>query len=78
VTIEFLGPGADAYAGARVGCDRGIVGLAFRRRETVFVADVQEEDRWYDTERVRASGLQSPFTIPMVCEDEGLGVVGLD
>jgi transcriptional regulator with GAF, ATPase, and Fis domain len=78
VTIEFRGPGADAYAGARVGCDRGIVGLAFRRRETVFVADVQDEDRWYDPERVRRSGLQSVFTIPMLYEDEASGIVGLD
>ena len=78
VTMEFRGPGADVYAGARVGCDRGIVGLAFKRRESVFVADVQEEDRWYDPERVKRSGLQSVFAIPMVCEGEAFGVVGLD
>jgi formate hydrogenlyase transcriptional activator len=78
VTVEFRGPGAHAYAGVRVGADRGIVGLARNRREAVFVADVQEEDRWFDPDRIKCSGLQSVFTVPLLYEDEAIGVVGLD
>jgi formate hydrogenlyase transcriptional activator len=78
MTSEFRGPGAEAYAGARVPRHRGIVSLVFNRRETVFVPDVQQEDRWYDQERVRSSGLQSVFTVPLVFEDTALGVLGLD
>lgn len=79
VTVEFRGPGADAYAGARVPRDRGIiVSLVFNRHETVFVPDVQQEDRWYDAQRVKSSGVQSIFTIPLVFEEVALGVMGLD
>jgi putative methionine-R-sulfoxide reductase with GAF domain len=78
VTLAFRGLGAAAYGDAQVPCDRGIVGLAFRQRETVFVPDVQAEDRWYDRARVKASGLRSVFTVPLVHEDDVLGIVGLD
>jgi formate hydrogenlyase transcriptional activator len=78
VNVEFRGPGAAAYANARVPCDHGIVGLVFRRREAVFVPDVQQEDRWYDADRVRAAGLQSVFTVPLLDNDTPIGVVGLD
>src|SRR5687767_4923920 len=78
VTVELRGPGADAYAGARVPSGRGIVSLVFNRRETVFVADVQQEDRWYDPPRVKSSGMQTIVTIPLVFEDAAFGVMGLD
>lgn len=78
VTVEFRGPGADAYAGARIPRDGGIVSLVFNRRETVFVPDIQQEHRWYDSQRVKSSGLQSIFTIPLVFEEAALGVMGLD
>jgi len=78
ITVEFRGPGADAYAGAHVPRNRGIVSLVFNRRETVFVPDVQQEERWYDPQRVKRSGVQSIFTIPLVFEGTALGVMGLD
>src|SRR5919106_6349601 len=78
VTVAFRGPGADSFENARVPCDRGIVGLAFRCRETVFVPDAQQEDRWFDPSRVHRSGLRSVFTMPLVVKSEAIGVVGLD
>jgi formate hydrogenlyase transcriptional activator len=78
VTIEFRGPGADAYADAHIRGDRGIAGIVFHRQESVFVPDAREEDRWYDPERVRSSGLCSVFTVPLVCDGSSIGVVGLD
>jgi formate hydrogenlyase transcriptional activator len=77
VTTSFRGPGGDAFANARIPCDQGIVGLAFRRRETVFVADAQHEDRWFNPERVQHSELESVFTIPLVVKSQAIGVVGL-
>jgi formate hydrogenlyase transcriptional activator len=78
VTREFRGPGADMYANVEVPHDRGIVGLAFTRGETVFVPDVANEDRWFDPDRVHRSGLVSVFTMPLVYHQLRLGVVGLD
>jgi Nif-specific regulatory protein len=78
VTTAFRGSGADTFANARISCDRGIVGLAFRRCETVFVPDAQEEDRWFDSERVHRSELRSVFTIPLVVKSQAIGVVGVD
>jgi transcriptional regulator with GAF, ATPase, and Fis domain len=78
VTAECRGPSTAAYTGARIPCDRGIVGLAFARRETVFVPDTAQEDRWYDPERVKTAGLRSVLTVPLVYEGNALGVVGLD
>jgi formate hydrogenlyase transcriptional activator len=78
VTTAFRGPGADAFAKARISCDRGIVGLSFTRRETVFVPDAQQDERWFDPERVHCSELRSVFTIPLVVKSQAFGVVGLD
>jgi Nif-specific regulatory protein len=78
VTTAYRGPGADAFADARIPCDRGIVGLAFRRREPVFVPDVQHEDRWFDAQRVHRSELLSVITIPLVIKSQAIGVVGLE
>jgi len=78
VTTVFRGPGADTFANARISCDRGIVGLAFRRREPVFVPDAQQEDRWFDPARVHCSELRSVFTVPLVVNSQALGVIGLD
>ena len=77
-TIEYRGAGAGAYADASVHPDTGIVGLAFRRGETVFVPDVAEEDRWFEPARVKASDLQSVFTVPITVDGHALGVVGID
>jgi formate hydrogenlyase transcriptional activator len=78
VTAAFRGPGAESYADRHIPCDTGLVGLAFTRREIIFVPDVRAENRWADPERMHRSGLQSVFTVPMVHESEALGVVGLD
>jgi formate hydrogenlyase transcriptional activator len=78
VTTAFRGPGADTFGNARIPADRGIVGLAFRRRETVFVPNAQQEDRWFHPERVHHSELRSVFTIPLVVKSQAIGVVGLD
>jgi formate hydrogenlyase transcriptional activator len=78
VTLDFRGPGADAYRGARLPTSRGIVGLAFSRREILFVPDVRQETRWFDSERVHASGLQSVVTVPILYDSEPVGVLGLD
>jgi formate hydrogenlyase transcriptional activator len=78
VTAAFRGPGAESYADRHIPSDTGLVGLAFTRRETIFVPDVMTEDRWADPERTYRSGLRSVFTVPMVHESEALGVVGLD
>jgi formate hydrogenlyase transcriptional activator len=78
VTVACRGPGADAFANSRISCDRGIVGLAFRRRETMFVPDVQQEERWFDPQRVHRSQLRSVFTIPLIVKSQAIGIVGLD
>jgi formate hydrogenlyase transcriptional activator len=78
VTAAVRGPGADTFANARIPCGRGIAGLAFRGRETVFVPDAKRENRWFDPERVHRSGLRSVFTIPLVVKSDAIGVVGLD
>ncbi len=78
ITTAFRGPGGDAFGNARIPCDQGIVGLAFRRRETVFVADVRHEDRWFNPGRVQHSELRSVFTIPLIVKSQAIGIVGLD
>src|SRR5262245_21414852 len=78
VTVEVRGCGAATYANARIPSDRGIVGLAFKRREPVFVPEVREESRWFAPDRMRESALSSAFTVPLIVEDDVLGVVGLE
>ena len=78
VTCAYRGAGASTYAGLRLPKDRGIVGLVFNSREPVFVADVAREERWFDQERLHASGLQSVFALPLVYDSAALGVVGMD
>jgi formate hydrogenlyase transcriptional activator len=78
VSCAARGPGAESYAALELPTDRGIVGLAFTRGETVFVPDVENEDRWFDADRVHHSGLRSVFTMPLVYHDDRMGVVGLD
>jgi formate hydrogenlyase transcriptional activator len=77
-TCGYRGVGADAYANIRVPCDRGIVGLVFTERQRIFVGDVTQEQRWFNAERVHASGLKSVFTLPLVHDSTALGVVGVD
>ena len=78
VTETFRGPGADIYGDLRLPSDQGIVGLVFTRREIIFVPDVHRDDRWFDPARVRRSGLQSVFAVPLLYKDHVMGVLGLD
>src|SRR5690348_4370537 len=48
VTIEARGHGAATFANARIPSGRGIVGLAFQRREPMFVPDAHADDRWFE------------------------------
>ena len=77
-TNVFRGRGADVYRDVEVPADHGVAGLAFSRREIHFVPDVQAEDRWFNPERVRLSGLQSVFVVPLIADDRAIGVLGLD
>ena len=79
VTVMFRGPDAESYAHARVPLrDRTITTIVFHQRQPLFVADVREEDRWYDTLRVHASSLRTVFTVPLVYQDTPVGVIGID
>jgi formate hydrogenlyase transcriptional activator len=78
VTCAYRGAGASTYAGLHLPKDRGIVGLVFNNRQPVFVPDVAREQRWFDQERLHASGLQSVFALPLVHDSAALGVVGMD
>ena len=44
----------------------------------MFVPDVRQETRWFNAERVHASGLQSLVTVPILYDSEPVGVLGLD
>jgi formate hydrogenlyase transcriptional activator len=77
-TAGCRGQGSEAFRGLAIPSDVGILGLAFRTRQVVFVPDVKEDDRWFDPERVHAAPLDSVFAIPLVHSDHILGVVGLD
>jgi formate hydrogenlyase transcriptional activator len=79
VTTLFRGPDAGSYADARVPLSsRAISTIVFRERQPLFVPDVREEDRWYDTHRVHSAHLNTVFTVPLVYEDTSVGVLGLD
>jgi Nif-specific regulatory protein len=78
VTASYRGPGADSFADGRIACDRGIVGLVFNQQQTLFVADAQSEDRWFDAGRVHRSQLRSVVIVPLVNRSRAVGVVGLD
>jgi formate hydrogenlyase transcriptional activator len=79
VTVAFRGPDAAAYANARVPAARQtIVGKAFHDRESVFVPEVQQEEKWYDPERVHRTSLRTVLTVPLVFEESAIGVLGVD
>jgi formate hydrogenlyase transcriptional activator len=77
-TIAFRGPDAEAYRGVVMPADAGVMGLAFNSRRMVFVPDARQDDRWFDTARVRRTGLQSVFAVPLLHQDRAIGVIGLD
>jgi formate hydrogenlyase transcriptional activator len=77
-TVAFRGEQADAFRDVVMPVDTGVMGLAFRSRQVVFVPNAQEDDRWFDVARVRRTGLRSVFAVPLVVQDRAVGVVGLD
>ena len=77
-TVLFRGRGADVYGHLEIPEDSGIVGLAFRRGEIHFIPDVTREHRWFNPERVRASGLRSVLVFPLMAGGRRMGVLGLD
>ena len=77
-TEVFRGPGSDVYSNLELPSTSGIVGHVFSTREPIFVPDVRTERRWYDPERVRRSGLRSVLCLPLIYEDEPMGVLGID
>ena len=77
-TEVFRGPGSDVYSDLEIPSNSGIVGLVFSTREPVFVPNVAGEDRWYNPERVRRSGLRSVLCLPLIYKDEPIGVLGID
>jgi formate hydrogenlyase transcriptional activator len=77
-TRVFRGECAETYRGVAVPDHAGVIGLAFTRREVVFVPNVVEEDRWFDAARMHRSGLRSIFMIPLLRQGTAVGVMGLD
>lgn len=72
------GLGTAAFDGLAVPADAGILGLAFQSHQVVFVPTVTDEERWYDSARVKTSGLVSVFMVPLVHREQAIGVIGLD
>ena len=77
-TVVFRGRGADVYADVELPSDCGIAGLVFTRGEIQFVPDASVDQRWFNPERVRASGLRAVIMVPLVAESETIGVLGID
>ena len=79
VTVAYRGSDADAFANLRLPVHtRTITTIAFLEQQPFFVADVQHEDRWYDSARVHQSHLTTVFAVPLVYENTAIGVLGLD
>jgi transcriptional regulator with GAF, ATPase, and Fis domain len=77
-TVAFRGPSADAFRDVVLPVATGVMGLAFRSRQVVFVPDAQQDDRWFDVARVQGTGLRSAFAVPLVVQDRAIGVIGID
>jgi formate hydrogenlyase transcriptional activator len=77
-TAVFRGRGADVYAGVEIPADCGVAGRVFTRGEIQFVADATADPRWFDAERVRASGLRSAVVLPLIARQTRIGVLGVD
>lgn len=77
-TALFRGRGADAYGGVEIPADCGIAGLVLTSGEIQFVPDASKDPRWFNPERVQASGLRSVFILPLIAGEKTIGVLGLD
>src|SRR5262245_1564681 len=51
-THAFRGEGSDAYRDVTVASSVGVLGLAFRTRQVIFVPDARDDHRWFDPSRV--------------------------
>jgi formate hydrogenlyase transcriptional activator len=77
-TALFRGRGADVYDSIEIPADRGVTGAVFGSGDIQFIADVSQEDRWFNPERVRASGLRTVILLPLVSGSRKIGVLGAD
>ena len=77
-TALFRGKGADVYDSLELPADRGVPGAVFSSGDIQFIADVSHESRWFDVERVRASGLRTVILLPLVVGSKRIGVLGAD
>ena len=77
-TEMFRGRGADVYEGLELPTDRGIAGLVFTTGQMQFVPDAAADDRWFNPERMRASGLKSVCVLPLRSGEGVIGVLGID
>ena len=77
-TALVRGRGADVYGGVEIPADSGIAGLVFTTREIQFIPDARNEHRWFNPERVRASGLLSVFVLPLIAGGKTIGILGID
>ena len=77
-TALFRGRGADVYDSLEIPANRGVPGAVFSSGDIEFIADVTLEDRWFDPERVRASGLRTVILLPLIVGSRRIGVLGAD
>jgi formate hydrogenlyase transcriptional activator len=77
-SVVFRGRGAEVYREMEIPLSEGIAGRVFRQREVHFIPDAASETRWYNADRVRASGLRSVLLVPLVTGEAPIGVLGLD
>jgi formate hydrogenlyase transcriptional activator len=77
-TVVFRGRGADVYAGVELPSDCGVAGLVFTTAEIQYVPDAAQDPRWFNPERVRASGLGSVVVVPLMVGPRTVGVLGID
>ncbi|MBI2217854.1 MAG: GAF domain-containing protein [Candidatus Rokubacteria bacterium] len=61
----------------RVGVGEGAAGLVATRREALGIDDVTTDDRFVNREWARREGFRSFYGVPIVLEDELLGVLAL-
>jgi formate hydrogenlyase transcriptional activator len=72
------GPGADVFRDAEVPSGKGLTGQAFTQRRAIFVPDAGDEHRWYDPANAYTTPLRSVLLVPLVFDQQALGVLGLD
>jgi formate hydrogenlyase transcriptional activator len=77
-TALFRGRGAHVYDSVEIPADRGVTGAVFSSGDIRFIADVTREQRWFDPERVCASGLRTVILLPLMVGSRRIGVLGAD